>query len=348
MSVLIETSVGDIIVDLYIDYAPIACRNFLKLCKMKYYNFSLFHSIKKNFIAQAGAPSDTSDGGQSIFGLVSDGKQRFFHDEISPFLKHTKRGILSMASGGQNLNGSQFFFTLGDNLDFLDGKYTIFGEIAEEEGFKTLDLINERLCDAEGVPYQDLRIRHTIILDDPFPDVPGMRIPSCSPSPSRERLESSRIGELEDIDPTQGLDEEEIEKRIREKEARSQAQILEIIGDIPDADVKPPDNVLFVCKLNPVTSEEDLELIFSRFGKITSCEVIKDHKTGESLSYAFIEFEQESSCEKAYFKMDNVLLDDRRIHVDFSQSVSKMKLNIPQRYRRDFCPCFTLLFILDI
>lgn len=40
------------------------------------------------------------------------------------------------------------------------------------------------------------------------------------------------------------------------------------MGDIPDADVKPPDTVLFVCKLNPVTQEDDLELIFSRFGKI--------------------------------------------------------------------------------
>ena len=40
------------------------------------------------------------------------------------------------------------------------------------------------------------------------------------------------------------------------------------VGDLPEADAKPPDNVLFVCKLNPVTTEEDLEVIFSRFGKI--------------------------------------------------------------------------------
>lgn len=97
------------------------------------------------------------------------------------------------------------------------------------------------------------------------------------------------------------------------------------VGDLPDADIKPPDNVLFVCKLNPVTTSEDLEMIFSRFGSITSCEVIKDQKTGESLQYAFIEFEKAEHCENAYFKMDNVLIDDRRIHVDFSQSVSKLK-----------------------
>ena len=98
-----------------------------------------------------------------------------------------------------------------------------------------------------------------------------------------------------------------------------------MVGDLPDADIKPPENVLFVCKLNPVTTDEDLEIIFSRFGPIRSCEVIRDWKTGESLCYAFIEFEKEEDCEKAFFKMDNVLIDDRRIHVDFSQSVAKVK-----------------------
>ena len=56
-----------------------------------------------------------------------------------------------------------------------------------------------------------------------------------------------------------------------------------------------------------------------------SCEIIRDYKTGDSLQYAFIEFEDADMCEKAYKKMDNVLIDDRRIHVDFSQSVSKLK-----------------------
>ena len=56
-----------------------------------------------------------------------------------------------------------------------------------------------------------------------------------------------------------------------------------------------------------------------------SCEVIRDQKSGDSLQYAFIEFQDRKACEDAYFKMDNVLIDDRRIHVDFSQSVSQYK-----------------------
>lgn len=47
--------------------------------------------------------------------------------------------------------------------------------------------------------------------------------------------------------------EEAMEKLRREREARAQALTLEIVGDLPYAEVKPPENVLFVCKLNPVT-----------------------------------------------------------------------------------------------
>ena len=66
------------------------------------------------------------------------------------------------------------------------------------------------------------------------------------------------------------------------------------------------------------------EHFFALF-QVVSCEVIRDHKTGDSLQYAFVEFEDQKACENAYFKMDNVLIDDRRIHVDFSQSVSKFR-----------------------
>jgi len=131
-----------------------------------------------------------------------------------------------------------------------------------------------------------------------------------------------RIGEDEEI--KEDDDPEATEKLRREREARAQALTLEMVGDLPFADVKPPENILFVCKLNPVTQDEDLHLIFSRFGTILSCEVIRDKRTGDSLQYAFIEFEDQKACEQAYFKMQGVLIDDHRIHVDFSQSVSKL------------------------
>ncbi|KAI3656499.1 hypothetical protein MP638_006684 [Amoeboaphelidium occidentale] len=332
MSVLLETSLGELVIDLYTDLCPVATLNFLKLCKIKYYNCSLFYSVEPGFVARCGKAAGILKGvneDTSVYGLLRGPKHRYFKSEIHPLLKHNKRGIVSMATmppeKDQNdalaVNGSEFFLTFGDNLTYLDGKYTVFGEVAE--GFDVLDKIEDTICDEDAQPLQDIRIKHTIILDDPFDDPAGLEVPNKSPEPTREILETGRLRDdekLVDDEP-----EEVLEKKKKEREAQAKALTLEMLGDLPFAEIKPPENVLFVCKLNPVTRSEDLETIFSRFGKIASCEVIRDKDTGDSLCYAFIEFEEKEACEEAYFKMQNVLIDARRIHVDFSQSVSKLQ-----------------------
>ncbi|KAG5440900.1 hypothetical protein PCK2_000055 [Pneumocystis canis] len=305
-----ETTVGDIVIDLYTKDTPNTSKNFLKLCKVKYYNFSPIYNVQKDFSFQTGDPlGPDGDGGTSIWGLL--GGPRFFPPEIIPKFKHTERGTVSMVTsymvhGNANsgLSGSQFFITLGDNLDYLDGKHTIFGRVAE--GFDTLEAINNAYCDKNMRPFKDIRIKHTIILDDPFPDPEGLIEPDKSPIPSKEQLATVRIADDEKFD--EDLDEAEAEKLRREREAKAQALTLEMIGDLPFAEVKPPDHILFVCKLNSATRDEDLELIFSRFGKILSCEIIRDRRTGDSLQYAFIEFEKKEDCEQAYFKMQDMIL----------------------------------------
>jgi peptidyl-prolyl cis-trans isomerase-like 4 len=307
--------------------------SFLKLCKTKYYNFSPVHSIQKNFSFQTGDPlgpwSQESDGGTSIWGNVSGEKRdKMFPALFHPKLKHLERGTVSMATvpvdgdPETRLAASQFIVTLGEDTDYLDGKAAIFGKVVE--GFDVLEKINEAIVDEKGHPLVDIRIKHTVILDDPYPDPAGLREPSSSPPPSKAQLATVRIADEAALHEDDGLAEEDLEKRRREREARAQALTLEMMGDLPFAEVAPPENVLFVCKLNPVTTDGDLELIFGRFGKILSCEVIRDKKTGDSLQYAFIEYSEKASCEAAYFKMQDVLIDDRRIHVDFSQSVSKL------------------------
>lgn len=321
---------GDIVIDLLVDSAPKACENFLKLCKVKYYNFAPVHSVQKGFSFQTGDPlgpeSSESDGGSSIWGLLKGPSRRTFSVKVDPKLKHTERGTVSMATVSsdrdpdERLAGSQFLITLGDDIDYLDGKALIFGKVVE--GFDTLEKINEAFTDSKGRPLKDIRIKHSTILDDPFEDPEGLVEPEQSPAPTKAQLATVMIADDEELD--QDIDEEALEKLRREREARAQALTLEMVGDLPFAEVKPPENILFVCKLNPVTHDEDLELIFSRFGKILSCEVIRDKRTGDSLQYAFIEFENQKDCEQAYFKMQGVLIDDHRIHVDFSQSVSKL------------------------
>ncbi|KAJ1308693.1 hypothetical protein OPQ81_004384 [Rhizoctonia solani] len=346
MSVLLETSLGDLVIDLEVETCPRTCENFLKLCKVYYYNLHAFFNVTKDFVAQVGDPTATGTGGESVLSYIASKADpptpnvpRYFTPELVPRLKHTAKGTVSMAiaPGIEGGCGSQFFITLADNIDYLDGKHAVFGHVVE--GLETLDQLNEVYTDQDGRPMKDVRIRHVVILDDPFPDPPGLAVPAEVPTKAPDLTGANvRIGE--DEDPLATLPEEEAEKLRRERAAAAAALTLEMVGDLPFANVRPPENVLFVCKLNPVTRDEDLELIFSRFGVIMSCQIIRDKKTGDSLQYAFIEFDKREDAEQAYFKMQNVLVDDRRIWVDFSQSVSKLNTHwsnnpmMPKRGKR--------------
>ncbi|OUS46626.1 cyclophilin-like domain-containing protein, partial [Ostreococcus tauri] len=329
MAVLLETSKGNVVIDLLCDDAPRTCLNFLKLCKIRYYDHCKFFDVQKDFVCQTGDPTNSGDGGASVFGLLAkdDEKLRYFEDEIHATRKHDKIGTVSMAPRGRNGNASQFVITTREGaVDALDGTRTIFGEVSE--GLDVLRAINGVYVDENGRPWQNVRIKRTIVLDDPFDDPPGLEalIPSGTP-PRNEEAEDDRLEDDFDVEAELNKDASVVEEEKRDREAHNRAVVLELIGDLPDAEAKPPEEGLFVCKLNPVTTDEDLEIIFSRFGKVLSCDVIRDFKTGASLGYAFVNFEHRHEAEAAYFKMDNVLIDDRRVHVDFSQSMHHLWKN---------------------
>lgn len=100
-----------------------------------------------------------------------------------------------------------------------------------------------------------------------------------------------------------------------------------MVGDLPFANVRPPENVLFVCKLNSVTRDEDLELIFSRFGTIMSCQVIRDKKTGDSLQYAFIEFDKREEAEQVCRITLWCLNISRSLMIRFARHISKCRMS---------------------
>eukprot|EP01051_Picozoa_sp_SAG22_P023154 SAG22_NODE_5846_length_944_cov_1.376331_1_plen_92_part_10 len=70
MAVLLETSQGDLVIDLHTKECPIASKNFIKLCKIKAYNNCLFYDVQKDFIVQTGDPTNTGKGGESVYGKV--------------------------------------------------------------------------------------------------------------------------------------------------------------------------------------------------------------------------------------------------------------------------------------
>ncbi|KAF0753868.1 hypothetical protein AaE_005550 [Aphanomyces astaci] len=161
-----ETSMGTFTMELYVQHAPRTCKNIIELARRGYYDNTIFHRIIKEFMIQGGDPTGTGRGGESIYGYVVDlvvlgltwasltirGK---FEDEISPHLKHTGAGVLSMANAGPNTNGSQFFITLAPT-PWLDGKHTIFGRISEGMGvIKRIGLVQ---TGANDKPHDDIRI----------------------------------------------------------------------------------------------------------------------------------------------------------------------------------------------
>jgi len=81
MSVVLETTIGDLTIDLFTEERPHSCKNFLKLCKLKYYNFCLFHHIQSNFVAQTGDPTGTGSGGESVYGILSGKDARYYEGE---------------------------------------------------------------------------------------------------------------------------------------------------------------------------------------------------------------------------------------------------------------------------
>nr|POF26008.1 peptidyl-prolyl cis-trans isomerase-like 1 [Quercus suber] len=146
--VLLHTTLGDITIALYKDQTPKTCRNFATLASRGYYNNVIFHRIIAGFMIQGGDPTGTGRGGESIYGAK-------FEDEIVPALRHTEKGILSMANAGPGTNGSQFFITLAPT-PHLNNKHTVFGHVVQ--GMDVVDKLGAVRTGAGDKPLQEVKI----------------------------------------------------------------------------------------------------------------------------------------------------------------------------------------------
>ena len=162
----LHTTHGDIVVNLFGDQAPRTVKNFIGLAdgsqawthpatgkpgEGPLYTDVIFHRIIPGFMIQGGDPL-----GQGIGG---PGYQ--FDDEINPELDFTQPYVLAMANagiqGGRGTNGSQFFITVGPTT-WLQGKHTIFGEVADDASRKVVDKLAEVPTDARDRPLDDVVI----------------------------------------------------------------------------------------------------------------------------------------------------------------------------------------------
>lgn len=162
MAVTLHTDVGDLKLELFCEQCPITCENFLALCASGYYNSNIFHRNIPGFMIQTGDPTGTGKGGKSIWGAK-------FEDEFRESVKHTARGMVSMASNGPDTNGSQFFITYSKQ-PHLDMKYTAFGRVID--GFDTLDTMEKLPVNEKNhKPVSETQLRTITIHANPIADL---------------------------------------------------------------------------------------------------------------------------------------------------------------------------------
>jgi cyclophilin family peptidyl-prolyl cis-trans isomerase len=118
----VETSLGSFKIQFFTRDSPVTVNNFIFLARQGYYNGVIFHRIMKNFMIQSGDPTGTGSG--------TPGYR--FKDELPVKYKYDV-GIVAMANGGPNTNGSQFFICTGPDSVNLNSmpNYTQFGKVTE-------------------------------------------------------------------------------------------------------------------------------------------------------------------------------------------------------------------------
>ncbi|BBG66574.1 peptidyl-prolyl cis-trans isomerase [Hydrogenimonas sp.] len=153
--VVLHTNMGDIVLEIRPDYAPLASENFLTHVKNGYYDGTKFHRVIEDFMIQGGDPTGTGRGGESIWGKP-------FKDEFAPNVVFDRPGILAMANAGRNTNGSQFFITVAPT-PWLNGRHTIFGYV--KNGMDVVIKISETGVDRYDRPLRDIKIMKAEVVD---------------------------------------------------------------------------------------------------------------------------------------------------------------------------------------
>ena len=158
----LNTSMGDIVIELFPYQAPKTVKNFVDLAtgakewvdpnigekvKTKLYDGTIFHRVIPNFMIQGGDPLGSGMGGPGYN----------FADEFHGELSFDKPYLLAMANAGPNTNGSQFFITVAPTT-WLNRKHSIFGEVKDAASQKVVDAISTVKAGKNDKPVQAVKI----------------------------------------------------------------------------------------------------------------------------------------------------------------------------------------------
>ncbi len=153
---VIETKLGNIELRFFPEVAPNHVNNFIELAKKGFYDGTTFHRVIPGFMIQGGDPN-SKDPDKSKHGMGGPGYSIKAEFNEKPH----KRGTLSMArSASPDSAGSQFFICVKDT-PFLDGKYTVFGEVVS--GIEVADKIVSQPRDARDNPNERIEMKVRIV-----------------------------------------------------------------------------------------------------------------------------------------------------------------------------------------
>lgn len=160
---IIKTKFGDMHLKFYPDVAPNHVGNFIKLAKSGFYDGTIFHRVIPGFMIQGGDPNTKNSLRKDTYGQGGPkdekGNPILLKAEFSD-IPH-KRGIVSMARANErDTAGSQFFIVV-EPSHFLDGKYTVFGEVVR--GLGVADKIVALARNAQDLPNERIEITVTIV-----------------------------------------------------------------------------------------------------------------------------------------------------------------------------------------
>ncbi len=154
---IIKTKFGEMEIKFFPDKAPRHVENFITLAKSGFYDKTIFHRVIPGFMIQGGDPNTKDPNKKETYGM--GGPPHRLKAEFND-IPH-KRGILSMArTSDPNSAGSQFFIVVKDS-NFLDGQYTVFGEVTK--GMEVADQIVNQPRDARDLPTERVEMTVKIV-----------------------------------------------------------------------------------------------------------------------------------------------------------------------------------------
>ena len=168
---VISTKFGDMVVEFFPDVAPKHVENFQILAEKGYYNGTTFHRVIPGFMIQGGDPNskdldrmNDGTGGRAgkFFGIGRENDPESWTVPAEFNDTPHQRGTLSMARSQSIDSGSSQFFICHDNASFLDGQYTVFGQLIS--GIEVVDQIVNSERDPRDNPLE--RVEMTVSLVD--------------------------------------------------------------------------------------------------------------------------------------------------------------------------------------